>query len=67
MELVNQSYLASAENGELFIALSVYILALQVYFPACRDVYAGDGMQEGGFTGAGGTDDCGEFPFFDSK
>ncbi|MNE17979.1 hypothetical protein D3C80_1109810 [compost metagenome] len=67
VKLVNQSDLPSAENGEFFIALGIYILPVQIHFSACRHVHAPDDVKQCGFAGAGGADDCGKLPLFDCK
>ena len=67
MKLVDQPHLTPAENGQRFIVLSVHVLPIQIYRPACGHVHPADDVQKRGLAGAGGADDCGELPLFDGK
>ena len=67
MKLINQPYLPSAENGELFIASGIYILSVQIYLSAGRHVHAADNMKQGGLSGAGRTNNRSELTLFDCE
>ena len=67
MELIDQPHLTPAENSQLFAALGINILPVEEHSAARWDVYAGDGVEQGGFARAGGTDNGYKIPLFDGK
>lgn len=64
MKLVDQPNLPPAEYGQLFTALGVDVLAVQIDLALGGNIHSRDNVQERRFSGSGGADDGGKFPFF---
>ena len=67
VELIDQSHLTAAENGQLVLILGVDILAVQIHMAAGGAVHTAQNMQQRRFTGAGRADNCQKFSFFHGK
>ena len=67
VELIDQSHLTAAENGQLVFILCVDILAVQIHMAAGGTVHTAQNMQQRRFAGAGRADNCQKFSFFHGK
>ena len=67
MELVDHPHLPPAEDGQLFLALGIDVLAVQIHLPTGGDIHPADDVEEGGLAGTRGADDGGELPLVDTE